>query len=130
KRQSNIEWLLGTSVTGPVRSGNRLVAVATDKGEVEADRFVLCMGAQSSSFARRCGFYLPVYPLKGYSITLTQASAAPVLRHSITDFERKLVFAPLAAGGRPSIRVAGIADLESDDTSIDARRVEILRRAS
>jgi D-amino-acid dehydrogenase len=129
KQRSNIEWLLGTSVTGPVRSGNRLVAVATDKGEVEADRFVLCMGSQSSSFARLCGFYLPVYPLKGYSITLTPAAAAPTLRHSVTDFERKLVFAPLAAGAR-RIRVAGIADLESDDTSIDARRVEILRRAS
>jgi D-amino-acid dehydrogenase len=130
KQHSNIEWLLGTSVTGPVRSGNRLVAVDTDKGEVEAKRFVLCMGAQSSGFAKACGFYLPVYPLKGYSITLTPAAAAPTLRHSVTDFERKLVFAPLAAGGRPSIRVAGIADLESDDTSIDARRVEILRRAS
>ena len=129
KQRSNIEWLLGTSVTGPVRSGNRLVAVATDKGEVEADRFVLCMGSQSSSFAKLCGFYLPVYPLKGYSITLTPAAAAPTLRHSVTDFERKLVFAPLAAGAR-RIRVAGIADLESDDTSIDARRVEILRRAS
>ena len=130
KRQGNVEWLLGTSVTGPVRCGNRLVAVETDKGHVAADRFVLCMGAQSSSFAKACGFYLPVYPLKGYSITVTPTSAAPALRHSVTDFERKLVFAPLAAGGRPTVRVAGIADLESDDTTIDARRVEILRRAS
>jgi D-amino-acid dehydrogenase len=130
QQRGNIEWLLGTQVIGPVRSGNRLVAVETDKGEVEADSFVLCMGAQSRSFAKACGFYLPLYPLKGYSITLTPASAAPPLRHSITDFERKLVFAPLAAGGRPTIRVAGIADLESDDAAIDARRVEILRRAS
>jgi D-amino-acid dehydrogenase len=130
KQRNNIEWLLDTTVVGPVRSGNRLVAVETDKGQVQADRFVLCMGAQSSSFARACGFYLPIYPLKGYSITLTPASNAGALRHSVTDMERKLVFAPLAAGGRPAVRVAGIADLESDDTTIDASRVDILRRAS
>jgi len=130
RRRGNIEWLLDTQVIGPVRSGNRLVAVETDKGEVEADSFVLCMGAPSRGFAKRCGFYLPLYPLKGYSITLTPASAAVSLRHSVTDFERKLVFAPLAASGRPTNRIAGIADLESDDAAIDARRVEILRRAS
>jgi D-amino-acid dehydrogenase len=88
------------------------------------------MGAASSAFARACGFYLPIYPLKGYSITLTPAPGAPVLRHSVTDMERKLVFAPLAGDGHTAIRIAGIADLESNNTTIDAKRVDILRRAS
>jgi hypothetical protein len=79
--------------------------------------------------AKACGFYLPIYPLKGYSITLSPAPEARPLRHSVTDMERKLVFAPLARDGRTAIRVAGIADLESD-TQIDAGRVEVLRRAS
>ena len=74
RRQRNVEWLLGADVIGPVRSGGRLVAVDTSKGQVQADRFVLCMGAASSAFARACGFYLPIYPLKGYSITLTPAA--------------------------------------------------------
>jgi D-amino-acid dehydrogenase len=88
------------------------------------------MGAASGAFARACGFYLPIYPLKGYSITLTPASGARVLRHSVTDMERKLVFAPLARDARTTIRIAGIADLESNDTTIDSGRVDILRRAS
>ena len=50
-----------------------LVAVDTGNGHVQADRFVLCMGAASRAFARACGFYLPIYPLKGYSITVTPA---------------------------------------------------------
>src|SRR5256885_7263475 len=41
-----------TTLFRSVCSGNRLVAVETDKGHVAADRFVLCMGAQSSSFAK------------------------------------------------------------------------------
>jgi D-amino-acid dehydrogenase len=130
RRQRNVEWLLGADVNGPVRSGGRLVAVATSKGQVQADRFVLCMGAASSAFARACGFYLPIYPLKGYSITLTPPPDTRVMRHSVTDMERKLVFAPLARDGHTAIRIAGIADLESNNTTMDARRVDILRRAS
>ena len=130
RRQRNVEWLLGADVIGPVRSGGRLVAVDTSKGQVQADRFVLCMGAASSAFAGACGFYLPIYPLKGYSITLTPAPGARVIRHSVTDMERKLVFAPLAREAHTAIRIAGIADLESNNTTIDARRVDILRRAS
>ncbi|XSC44977.1 FAD-dependent oxidoreductase [Bradyrhizobium sp. RDT10] len=129
RRQRNVEWLLGTEVIGPVRSGGRLVAVDTTKGHVRADHFVLCMGTASRAFARACGFYLPIYPLKGYSITLTPAPGARMLRHSVTDMERKLVFAPLARDGGTEIRVAGIADLEGD-ARIDAGRVDILRRAS
>jgi D-amino-acid dehydrogenase len=130
RRQRNVEWLLGADVNGPVRSGGRLVAVDTSKGQVQADRFVLCMGAASSAFARACGFYLPIYPLKGYSITLTPPPDTRVMRHSVTDMERKLVFAPLARDGHTAIRIAGIADLESNNTTMDARRVDILRRAS
>src|SRR5262245_2730085 len=129
KRQRNVEWILGTEVRGPVRSGGRLVAIDTDKGHVQADHFVLCMGAASAAFAKACGFHLPIYPLKGYSITLSPAPGAPVLRHSVTDMERKLVFAPLARDGRTAIRVAGIADLERG-TTIDAGRLDVLRRAS
>ncbi|MEH2587320.1 FAD-dependent oxidoreductase [Bradyrhizobium sp. AZCC 1721] len=127
--QRNVEWVLGSEIAGPVRSGGRLVAVDTGKGHVQADHFVLCMGAASGAFAKACGFYLPIYPLKGYSITLSPAPEARLLRHSVTDMERKLVFAPLARDRHTAIRVAGIADLESD-TIIDAGRVEVLRRAS
>jgi D-amino-acid dehydrogenase len=130
KQRNNVEWLLGTPILGPVRSGSHLVAVDTAKGHVQADRFVLCMGASSSAFARACGFYLPIYPVKGYSITLRPASDTGTLRHSVTDIERKLVFAPLACDGRTAIRVAGIADLDGDDRRIDPGRVDILRRAS
>jgi D-amino-acid dehydrogenase len=129
-RQRNVEWLLGADVIGPVRSGGWLVAVDTRKGQVQADHFVLCMGAASGAFARACGFSLPIYPLKGYSITLTPPPDTRVLQHSVTDMERKLVFAPLARDGHTAMRIAGIADLESDNTTIDTRRVDILRRAS
>ncbi|MCA6119936.1 FAD-dependent oxidoreductase [Bradyrhizobium sp. WSM 1738] len=130
RQRSNVEWLLDTPIIGPIRSGGRLVAIDTGKGQVQADHFVLCMGATSGAFARACGFYLPIYPLKGYSITLTPPAGARILRHSVTDMARKLVFAPLARDGRPAVRIAGIADLERNDMTLDGQRVDILRRAA
>lgn len=130
RQRSNVEWLLDTPIIGPIVSGGRLVGVDTGKGQVQADHFVLCMGAASAAFARACGFYLPIYPLKGYSITLTPSPEARVLRHSITDMARKLVFAPLAQDGRSAVRIAGIADLESNDMTLDGGRIDILRRAA
>jgi D-amino-acid dehydrogenase len=130
KHRNNIAWLLRTLIVEPVLCGGRLVAVETDNGRVQADCFVLCLGSQSKAFARACGFYLPIYPVKGYSITLKAEPGARALRHSVTDFERKLVFAPLAVDRRPVVRVAGIADFESDDTTVDPSRIDILQRAS
>ena len=130
RQRRNVEWLLDTPVIGPVRAGGRLVAVNTGKGQVAADHFVLCMGSASAAFARACGFYLPIYPLNGLSISLTPPPEARVPRHSVTDMERKLVFAPLAGDGRPAVRVAGIADLESNDMTLDGARIDILRRAA
>ncbi|WFU17819.1 FAD-dependent oxidoreductase [Bradyrhizobium sp. CB3481] len=130
RQRRNVEWLLDTPIIGPVRAGGRLVAVDTGKGQIAADHFVLCMGAASGAFARACGFYLPIYPLKGYSITLAPPPQARVLRHSITDMARKLVFAPLARDGRSAVRIAGIADLESNDMTLDGGRIDILRRAA
>jgi D-amino-acid dehydrogenase len=130
KQRNNITWSLCTPIVGPVRSGGRLVAVETDKGRVQADCFVLCLGSQSKAFARACGFYLPIYPVKGYSITLRAEPGGQALRHSVTDFERKLVFAPLTVDGQLVVRVAGIADFESDDTTVEPSRVDILQRAA
>ncbi len=130
KQRNNIAWLFRTVIVGPVRSGGRLVAVETDNGRVQADCFVLCLGSQSRTFARACGFYVPIYPVKGYSITLRAEPGGRALGHSITDFERKLVFAPLAVDKQPVVRVAGIADFETDNTRVDPSRVAILQRAA
>jgi D-amino-acid dehydrogenase len=50
-----------------------------------------------------------VYPLKGYSLTLPVNGAAPAV--SVTDFKRKVVYAPLAAPAGRQLRVAGMADI-------------------
>ncbi|WP_439814867.1 D-amino acid dehydrogenase [Zavarzinia sp. CC-PAN008] len=60
----------GVTVTGFEVEGGRAVAVQTSAGRIAADAFVLALGVYSPHLARSLGLNLPVYPIKGYSITL------------------------------------------------------------
>lgn len=122
-----VRFLLGTAVQGFAVRQQRIAAVQTSAGEVAADQFVLALGSASPALAQRLGVYLPVYPLKGYSITLDAAvapGAAPQV--SVTDTARKIVFARL--GDR--IRVAGMAELVGHDRHIPADRIQRLQAAA
>ncbi len=113
---------MGTDIQGFDVRGDRIVAVRTSAGAIEADVVVLSLGAGSAPLARSVGVALPLYPLKGYSITarIADAARAPVV--SITDSGRKVVFARI--GDR--LRVAGMAELVGHDTSIPPERIDTL----
>ncbi|MFN7570773.1 MAG: D-amino acid dehydrogenase [Betaproteobacteria bacterium] len=113
------------AATGFVRRGERIVAVKTATGEVETDAVVLANGAAAARLGRALGLRLPVYPLKGYSITVPVADPARAPRVSVTDLRRKIVYAPLAG----TLRVAGMAELVGHDLRIDARRIRQLTDA-
>lgn len=126
-RARGVRFMLGTDVHGFARGGNRIAAVRTSDGDVEADAFVMALGAASHRLGRALGAYLPVYPLKGYSITVEvdpAPGAAP--RVNVTDSARKVVFARI--GSR--LRVAGMAELVGHDASIPATRIETLAAAT
>ena len=126
-RARGVRFLLDTEITGFDARDGRVAAVHTAAGDVAADAFVMALGTASHRLGRQLGAYLPVYPLKGYSITLEvdpAAGAAP--RVSVTDSARKVVFARI--GSR--LRVAGMAELVGHDASIPAQRIEALAQAT
>lgn len=122
-----VRFVLDTRITAFTRSAGRIAAARTDAGAIEADAFVLALGSGSHALARTLGFALPVYPLKGYSITFDAAAgpgAAP--RVSVTDAARKVVFARL---GR-RMRVAGMAELAGYGMDIPQARIDSLCAAT
>ena len=66
-------FLYGTTITGFDVAGDAVTAVITDKGRESADTYVLALGCESPILARRLGVTLPIYPVKGYSVTLPVA---------------------------------------------------------
>lgn len=59
-----------TAVLGFELEGDRLAKVRTSRGDVEADIYVMCLGNESPILARQLGQKLPIYPIKGYSLTI------------------------------------------------------------
>ena len=60
----------GTAITGLETSGGTVTGVATTAGMVKGDAYVLAMGTASAGLARTVGMGLPIYPIKGYSLTI------------------------------------------------------------
>jgi D-amino-acid dehydrogenase len=104
----------------PVRG--RLMGAETNEGVYEADAYVLSLGTSTPYLLKPLGIRVPVYPLKGYSLTLPVADERKAPRISVTDFKRKVVYATI--GGE--LRVAGMADLSGRQARIDVERVDQL----
>ncbi len=109
----------GVAVERLLAIGRRLIGVETSQGVFEADRYVLALGASAPDLAKPLGIRIPVYPLKGYSLTLPIVSEAAAPRISVTDYQRKVVYARLG----DELRVAGMADLAGRTATIDTQRV-------
>ncbi|HVR48383.1 MAG TPA: FAD-dependent oxidoreductase, partial [Pseudorhodoferax sp.] len=123
-RARGVRFMLGNRVHGFHRAQGRVTHIESDAGRHEVDLLVLATGPQSPAVARQLGFSVPVYPLKGYSITvpIRDPDAAP--RMNITDAAHKLVYARI--GQR--LRVAGVVEIRGHDARIDAGRIEALVR--
>ncbi len=125
--QRGVRFLLDTAIEKIAVERGAVTAVKTHQGDIEADRYVMALGAASAPVARKLGVYLPIYPLKGYSITVdvdeTPGSAPDV---SVTDSARKVVFARI--GSR--LRVAGMAELGGYNTQVAPRQIESLKAST
>ena len=122
-----VRFLLDRPIEEIKVSGGDVVAIKTATGDIQADRYVMALGATSAPLSRQLGVNLPIYPLKGYSITVeveqTLGSAPTV---SVTDSARKVVFARI--GSR--LRVAGMAELAGYSTQIGPKQIESLKAST
>jgi D-amino-acid dehydrogenase len=68
----------GATVGGLNTAGDKVTAAVTNRGQFAGDAYVLALGAESPALARTLGIRLPIYPIKGYSLTIPiGASASP-----------------------------------------------------
>jgi D-amino-acid dehydrogenase len=117
-----VAYRFGVEVQRLLPWRGRLMGVETSAGVMEADAYVLALGANAPWLAKPLGIRLPVYPLKGYSLSLPVVNERAAPRISVTDFKRKVVYARI--GGE--LRVAGMADLSGRQAVIDVERVDQL----
>ena len=117
-----VKFRFGVNIKGIERSGNEISGVTTDHGQLTADRYILALGSYSPLLAKPLGIDLPIYPVKGFSITvpISQPEFAP--ESTIMDETHKVAVTRL--GDR--IRVGGTAQLSGYDLRLDTSRRKTL----
>ncbi|MGB7542786.1 MAG: FAD-dependent oxidoreductase, partial [Burkholderiales bacterium] len=122
---NGVEFRFNVSVKRIETAPGRIerVVIDDDSGieeSLRADAYVMALGSYSPLLLRPIGVVVPVYPVKGYSITLPLEPDAEAPQVSLTDHARKIVFSRL--GDR--LRVAGTAELDGYNTEINEARCE------
>ncbi len=117
-RALGVKFRFGVDIQSVQRSGQRITGVQTDAGLLTADRYVLALGSYSTRMLAPLGIRVPVYPVKGFSITvpITDADKAP--ESTVMDETHKVAVTRL--GDR--IRVGGTAQLSGFDLGLDDER--------
>jgi D-amino-acid dehydrogenase len=128
-RQDGVQFRMGHTVTALHEVGGRIdhVEVMDADGafqRLRADAFVVAMGSLSPVLVRPLGIHLPIYPAKGYSVTMPVKDASMAHEVSLTDDEYKLVFSRL--GDR--LRIAGTAELNGYSRDLNRVRCEAIVR--
>ena len=117
-----VTFRFNTTIAALDVEGGSVTGARTSAGAVIADAFVLAMGSFSPKLAATLGLKLPIYPIKGYSITapVADASRAPV--STVLDESYKIAVTRL--GDR--IRVGGMAELSGYNSILPPKRRETL----
>ena len=114
-RRVTFHW--HTPVERIVAGGGRITKVVTSRGAMGADAYVVAMGSYSPLLTRNLGLRLPIYPVKGYALTIPigQRNTAPV----VCGVDEKYLIAWSRLGNR--LRVTAKADFTGYDRTHSAR---------
>jgi D-amino-acid dehydrogenase len=116
------ELLMDTAISGLRLDDNRITGVDTSAGLITGDAYVMALGSYSPALAGTLGLKLPIYPVKGYSITVPVAKPDRAPVSTILDESFKVAITRL--GDR--IRVAGMAEISGFSDNLPFRRRETL----
>ena len=133
---NGVQFLMNHTITALREAGGQIDHVeATDsEGRFQrlyADAYVMAMGSFSPLLMKPLGINLPIYPAKGYSVTLPVKDASMAHQVSLTDDEFKLVFSrltPVNGEGTDRLRIAGTAEFNGYDRDLNRIRCEAIVR--
>ena len=117
-RRLGVEFRFGAEIQQLSANGDRIDGVRVDGELLTADHYVLALGSYSPQLLAPLGIRAPVYPLKGYSLTVPIVDAAMAPTSTILDETYKVAITRFD----DRIRVGGMAEICGFDLSLDPRR--------
>jgi len=127
--EDGVQFLMSHTVTALRKAADVIDHVEATEAEgrftrIRGDAYVVAMGSLSPLYVHPLGIRLPIYPAKGYSVTMPVKDESMAHQVSLTDDEFKLVFSRL--GNR--LRIAGTAELNGYDRDLNRVRCEAIVR--
>jgi len=128
-----VEFRMGHHITALRETAGRIdhVEVTDNEGRyqrIQGDAYVLALGSFSPLLAKPLGLNLPIYPAKGYSVTMPVKDASMAHQVSLTDDEFKLVFSRYTSEQGDRLRIAGTAELNGYDRDLNPVRCQAIVR--
>ncbi|WP_429164981.1 D-amino acid dehydrogenase [Aeromonas rivipollensis] len=121
-RRLGVEFVFNCAIDEVELAQGRAVAVRAGEQRFKADAIVCALGSYGTGFLRPLGIELPVYPVKGYSLTLPMTDAAGAPRSTVLDETYKVAITRFDE----RIRVGGMAELSGFDLALNPRRHDTL----
>ena len=101
----------------------RISSIKTNRGEFDSDSYVVALGSYSSKILSKIGINIPVYPVKGYSITLPVLNNEDAPQSTIIDDTFKIGITRLGN----NIRVAGTAHITGYNLELREKSLSLLK---
>ena len=120
-RDLGVRFEFDTTVRRLEQAGGEIAGIVTDKGLFTAEQYVLATGSHTRALLQRW-FPVPVYPMKGYSLTVPIVDAARAPVSTILDETYKIAVTRFD----DRIRVGGMAELSGFNLELNPRRRETL----
>jgi D-amino-acid dehydrogenase len=117
-RQHGVDFRFNQTVDGLETEGGRITGVRSGGQLLTADKFVLALGSYSRQLLQGLELDLPVYPVKGYSLTVPLVDEAFAPQSTVLDETYKIAVTRF----EERIRVGGMAELAGFDLRLDPRR--------
>lgn len=121
-----VEFKTGEKVQKIIRKHHTIHAIQTERSIYSARVYVVATGAGATRLLSPLGIHAPIYPVKGYSLSVPKAAAGIKLDANITDHAKKMVFAPV--GDR--IKIGGFMHFEKLDKSLSDEALSNLKKSA
>lgn len=106
-QQRGVKFLFNQTIRSVKTADNKIAGIVTDKGDYTADAYVCALGCFSRHLMNSLGVDLPVYPVKGYSLTIPITNADNAPQSTVLDETYKVALTRFDN----RIRVGGMAEL-------------------
>lgn len=117
-RKLGVKFVMKTDILSINTTGGKVESVSTSRGRMTADTYLCALGSYSTPLLVNTGLKIPVYPIKGYSLTIDIEDASKAPESTVMDETYKVAVTRL----NNRIRVGGTAEIASYNKDLKEKK--------